>query len=147
MPDVVLRLKNCKKYKGAHNTNIRDNNIGWLPNAQDIETVIANAYNGINGICNLKKIDKENLTTSENIINYYIDNKDIYDKIALYIPKGNSEFSKLVNQKNSVSSKWKKLGNYTSSDKVDNTPKTDIISNFCTCGFQSLFCLALRKLS
>lgn len=128
IPGIEKELKKSKKYKGAHNTNLKDINGAWVPTAAQVESIISNAYNQINGICKLKKVEGENLTTSENVINYYIDNKEIYDKIASFIPSGKSEIYKLPNQKNSVTSKWKNLGNYTSSDKVDNTPKTDIVS-------------------
>lgn len=123
LPNIISKLKSIKTFKGFHNTNIKDTNSQYVPSAQDMELVICNAYNQVNGLADFKKFEGENLEKSELIANYYIDNKEVFDKIVSIIPKGNKSLNKLANQP--TSKKWSELGSF-GNNKPNTTPKTDI---------------------
>ncbi|WP_296864651.1 hypothetical protein [uncultured Methanobrevibacter sp.] len=62
------------------------------------------------------------------ILKYYLDNKDVFDRIASKIPAGKSPLKKLQSVE-AVSSVWKELGEFDLTNNIpNNTPKTDIIS-------------------
>ena len=106
-----------------HDTNLKGNGA-WTPTAQDMEDVISVAYNNVNHINKVAEAQDK----AELIIQYYQDNKEVFDKIASKITSGNSPLSKLQTKGIKASPEWVKLGQYSSEGAVNKTPKTDIIS-------------------
>lgn len=119
--DTIKQIPDSK----FHNTNLKGN--GYVLTAQDIEDVIAISYNNINGINTLLG---EGETKADLIMAYYLENKETFDKITSKIISGKSCLKKLPN-KDGVSSEWQSLGKYQETGGIpNNTPKTDIISEY-----------------
>ena len=129
-------------YAGPHNTKLKEDG-SFNPTAEDMESVISFAYNhltnptyddyeNINYVCNISK-SKPNQKV-ENLLNYYQDEKKFMDNIANTLIKSiynkNLKFHKLLSGDSKATKHWEELGTYKELDaKINNTPKTDIISS------------------
>lgn len=129
-------------YGGPHNTNLKEDG-SFQPTAEDMESVISFAYNhlsdeeyedyeNMNYVCNSSK-SKPNQKV-ENLLNYYQDEKKFMDGCANTLIKSISnksiKFHKLLTNNVKCTEIWKKIGTYEeANEKVNNTPKTDIISS------------------
>lgn len=129
-------------YGGPHNTNLKEDG-SFQPTAEDMESVISFAYNhlsneeyddyeNMNYVCNSSK-NKPNQKV-ENLLNYYQDEKRFMDGCAnaliKFINNKSLKFHKLLTNGETCTELWKKLGTYEeANEKVNNTPKTDIISS------------------
>lgn len=129
-------------YGGPHNTNLKEDG-SFQPTAEDMESVISFAYNhlsddkyedyeNINYVCNSSK-SKPNQKV-ENLLNYYQDEKKFIDGCAnaliKFINDKSVKLHKLLTGKEKNTKEWEELGTYKeANEKINNTPKTDIISS------------------
>lgn len=129
-------------YGGPHNTNLKEDG-SFRPTAEDMESVISFAFNhlsddeyedyeNINYVCNSSK-SKPNQKL-ENLLNYYQDEKKFIDGCAntliKFINDKSVKLHKLLTGKEKNTKEWEELGTYKeANEKINNTPKTDIISS------------------
>ena len=129
-------------YGGPHNTNLKEDG-SFQPTAEDMESVISFAYNhlsnnnyddyeNMNYVCNSSK-NKPNQKV-ENLLNYYQDEKKFMDGCAnaliKFINNKSLKLHKLLTGTNKNTKEWEELGTYKEvNEKVNNTPKTDIITS------------------
>lgn len=121
-------------YAGPHNTNLKEDG-SYNPSAEDMECVVAFAVNKMlnpefDDIANIKyccndKSDKQS-QKQENMLNYYQDEFKFINNCAEVLKVVNDKLHKLSTSDKSTK-EWEELGSY-GSEKPNNTPKTDLIS-------------------
>lgn len=135
-----LNTQKGKPYQGLHNTNMKEDGH-WFPTAEDMESVIAFAYNKR---CGIFKSDVDNIVfvTGKNaetnskcqqLMEYYVGNQEEVDRIVEAMIAGIGEaknesgaFKKLMKGVD-VTSKWMAMGEYKERNaRCNRTPKTDI---------------------
>lgn len=131
--DNIIDLdKSGGRYKGLHNTNMKEDGK-WFPSTEDMESVIAFAWNKKNNFFEsdsdniLYVTGKEPITDSkaEQLMAYYAGNQESVDHMIEPIPVNCGKLRKLPDG-SPVTKEWEEAGHY--SRKPDASPKTDIIS-------------------
>lgn len=135
-----LNTQKGKPYQGLHNTNMKEDGH-WFPTAEDMEYVIAFAYNKK---CGIFTSDVDNIvyvtgksvepnSKCQQLMDYYVGNQEDVDRIVeVMIAKigeardKSGAFKKLVSG-DAVSSRWMVLGEFRERNaRCNKTPKTDI---------------------
>ncbi len=135
LPDVIDVTSTGGHYKGLHNTNMKEDGR-WFPSSEDMESVIAYAWNksrncindDIENIKYVTSYTPEPNSKAEQLMAYYAGNQASIDKMLEVIPDNCKALRKLATSEASVQSSWNKYGEY-GDIKPDRTPKTDIISD------------------
>lgn len=137
---IDLNTQKGTPYQGLHNTNMKEDGH-WFPTAEDMESVIAFAYNKRCGIFksdvdNIIYVTGKNVETNskcQQLMDYYAGNQEEVDSIVDVIIKGIGEskneegaLKKLV-VGDHVTNEWIKIGEYKErNSRCNRTPKTDI---------------------
>lgn len=137
---IDLNSQKGKPYQGLHNTNMKEDGH-WFPTAEDMESVIAFAYNKRCGIFN-SDVDNiiyvtgkkaETNSKSQQLMEYYVGNQEdidpIVDVMISVLGEGKTEkdaFKKLESG-SPVRGEWTSMGEFNERGaRVNKTPKTDI---------------------
>lgn len=138
----ILHGKIGKPYYGSHNTKLKEDGH-WFPSAGDMECLICFAYNlrkdsgarqfedSLKGMAFAEDGKGTHVNTKTQLmLGYYADNADDFEDIVKVMPPNMGTMHKLPNIKGSVTNEWIELGEFkTRNGVLNNTPKTDIISD------------------
>lgn len=135
-----LNTQKGKPYMGLHNTNMKEDGH-WFPTAEDMESIIAFAYNkrcgifdsDVDNIIYVTGKKAETNSKSQQLMEYYVGNREdidpIIDVMISVLGEGKTEkdaFKKLESG-SPVRSEWISMGEFNErSARVNKTPKTDI---------------------
>lgn len=130
-------------YQGPHDTSLKEDNF-YHPSAEDMEVIIAFAFNKMLDEKSNKKLDaeqnikfctndnsKKHTQKEENMLNYYADefNKKFIDNCAKELVKHVTDKLHKLPSNSPTTDEWKKNGSYGNEKTPNNTPKTDLISS------------------